>query len=138
MVVLTRDDLNELYAEAALLVEQYDRSGFKYDSVDTVALDLFERSFGLVVIGCSLNNNDVHIHARRGHVNGCGIVYVLSDTETVNLKGFVTKEVAKFAHSLCDLVIGRVNNGLPDVQNLMLPNAIAYAKRTQREVSQHI
>ncbi|NQU98709.1 hypothetical protein HQ533_04535 [Candidatus Woesearchaeota archaeon] len=73
--------LRELYAQ-----ENRRSSGQPYDygSIDNIALRLFERQEGIIIIDIRLSKSNLKIHGQIGRVeeNG-GLLFALSETKTM-------------------------------------------------------
>jgi len=137
--------LLEVIGEARELVRRYDaenakspRTRYDYGSVDAVALRLLEQQEGFITVGVTLRGNNVNVHGHRGYLAASGVLIADSQTVTYRLEDFRGTTVARFAHSLCDVLVQRATNGNPDLKELIQSNIAAYAKRTQEEVKQYM
>jgi hypothetical protein len=146
-VVLDKEELLKLIEEAKGFVDSYDAENrrtpqhrYDYGSIDAVALRLLEQQEQVVATGISLNIRDVHLHVQRGYLGNEGILWMSEPgrTYTYLLPDFKGTTVARFVYSLGEIVIDRARNGLPELKAIMLPNTVAFARRTQEVVQPYL
>ena len=129
--------------DAKGLIKGYDRENelhpnthYDYGSVDEVALNLMEREHDFILIGVTLRGDDIHLHGRPGRVLPDGSMYAYPSTITYVLQDFTGTTIARFAHTLCDVLCSRANSENDALRQLMM--SPSYARRTRKELQAYL
>lgn len=142
--IINGEELKIFLREAKALVALYDEGNrknphnfYNYGSIDKVMLRLLEDRKGFITIGIKLYGDDIKILGRVGHLSADGrFLFAENQTVEYRLKDFEGgTTVSTFAKSISEIVGERHDSGIPELREIMLPNAKAYAARTRQETS---
>jgi hypothetical protein len=118
---ITQKDVKS-YLDRARIEERQNPLKSQSKTTDAIALGILERDRGFYTAAISMNHRNLSLIVYSGGYTE-GKFYPANGTKNVRLLDIDTQTNARFAYSLCDMVIERSRNGMqPD--NLKFPNAL--------------
>lgn len=134
---IDKGDILGLLRTAKVRIGYYEKDGFTgYGTSDDVALRLLESRDCIIVNGIKLSGDNVTLGALSGALVGTEPLWHGGPAVTYSLKDFSGTTISRFAYNLCDIIIDRALHGTPGLREIMMPNAVEYARRTQSRLKQ--
>jgi len=109
------------------------------ETIDLIALRLLERRGHFVTTGIKLNGDKVKIFGRTSYPGSDSFIVLDEETVEYAIPGFEHgTTISRFVKTICEVVSKRADSNSPELQQAMMPNAKAYARRTKQEIEPYL